>query len=73
MPSSIDYAAVVQDLINLYEAGYNDATLVSRLREHMQPKDDALDRIIDIHRRNFSHQTEKLADILPIAVGARDK
>ncbi|WP_353645724.1 hypothetical protein [Mesorhizobium sp. WSM2239] len=37
-----NYTDIVQELIQLYEAGYNDATLSSRLREHMTPKDEAL-------------------------------
>ncbi|RWP44336.1 MAG: hypothetical protein EOR04_05285 [Mesorhizobium sp.] len=38
------YQDIVSELIRLYEAGYNDAMLASRLRDHMEPKHRALTR-----------------------------
>ncbi|TGR73947.1 hypothetical protein EN836_33515 [Mesorhizobium sp. M1C.F.Ca.ET.193.01.1.1] len=36
------YRDIVAELISLYEAGYNDATLASTLKDYVQHKDKAL-------------------------------
>lgn len=36
------WTEIIEDLIDLYEAGYNNASLSCRLRDHLAPKDRAL-------------------------------
>lgn len=58
-------------------AAANDAWRAMKDRAHaaeaqLDEANKALDRIIDIHVRNFGRQDEKIADILPIARRARE-